>query len=90
MSTKITPSRRRELAQLHGLNEQYLYQCLRGFRCMAPEEAMRLERDTDGELRRVDLCQGKAHLIWPDLANTTPEAAGAHAQAEPAATAQPA
>lgn len=78
MSTTITPSRRRELAQLHGLSEQYLYQCLRGLRCMAAEEAMRLELATQGELRRVDLCQGKATLIWPELAEPTrTEAQGA-------------
>jgi DNA-binding transcriptional regulator YdaS (Cro superfamily) len=70
MNQEITVARRRELAELHGVNVDYLYQCLKGFRCMAPEEAMRLELATNGELRRVDLCQGRAHLIWPELATT--------------------
>lgn len=68
MKQELTPKRRNELAAIHGVNPDYLYQCLRGIRCMAPEEAMRLETATDGELKRTDLCQGRAHLIWPDLA----------------------
>ena len=60
---------------MHGLSEQYLYQCLRGLRCMAAEDAMRLELETRGELRRVDLCKAKAHLIWPELAEPTAQEA---------------
>ncbi len=44
---------------------------------MAPEEAMRLELETNGELRRVDLCQGRAHLIWPELADPVTQKAEA-------------
>lgn len=65
---EITAKRRAELAALHGTNADYLYQCLTGRRDMAPEEAMRLEIATDGELRRQSLCQKRAHLIWPELA----------------------
>lgn len=67
MDTIITAARRRQLAETHGVNEQYLYQCLTGRREMGPAEAMRLELATGGELSRVMLCQ-KTHLaIWPDL-----------------------
>jgi DNA-binding transcriptional regulator YdaS (Cro superfamily) len=64
----ITAKRRTELAALHNTNSDYLYQCLTGRRDMAPEEAMRLEIVTGGELHRSMLCQKRAHLIWPELA----------------------
>ena len=56
---------------------------------MAAEEAMRLELATGGELRRVELCQGKAALIWPELATapgdqaTAPPPAPSRGQARP-------
>jgi DNA-binding transcriptional regulator YdaS (Cro superfamily) len=64
----ISAKRRAELAALHNTNADYLYQCLTGRRDMAPEEAMRLETATGGELHRLMLCQKRAHLIWPELA----------------------
>lgn len=67
MTTKITAARRRELAGLHGLNEQYLYQCLTGRRDMGPVEAVRLEIETRGELTRQMLCQKTFPGIWPEL-----------------------
>jgi hypothetical protein len=67
METQMTAARRRELADKHRVNEQYLYQCLTGRREMSPAEAMRLETESGGELSRAMLCQ-KTHLaIWPDL-----------------------
>ena len=70
MLNQFTPERRRELSAAHGINEQYLYQCLTGRRDMGPAEAMRLERETNGELTRQFLCQ-KTHIgIWPELAES--------------------
>lgn len=68
MENPITAERRRELAEKHGVNEQYLYQCLTGRREMGPAEAMRLELATGGELSRRALCQKSHASIWPDLA----------------------
>ena len=70
MSKQITPARRRELAVLHGLSEQYLYQCLTGRRDMAPSEAVRVEDLTSGEITRQMLCQKTHSRIWPELAAT--------------------
>jgi DNA-binding transcriptional regulator YdaS (Cro superfamily) len=67
MSTEITPEARRRLAESTGVSEPYLYQCLTGRRDMNPAEAMRLETETGGELRRWALCQKTWHRIWPDL-----------------------
>lgn len=67
MSTKITAERRKQLAQKHGVNEDYLYQCLTGRRDLNPAEAMRLETETKGELTRQSLCQKTYAGIWPDL-----------------------
>lgn len=78
----ITPERRRSLAEATGASEQYLYQCLTGRRDMAPAEAMRLETETRGELRRWALCQKTWHRIWPDLIG----AEGAPAITEPETT----
>lgn len=67
MSKQITPERRREVAELVGVNEQYLYQCLTGRRDMNPSEARRLENETGGEVRRQMLCQKTWKGIWPEL-----------------------
>ena len=67
MATPITPEMRRQLAQQHGVNEQYLYQCLTGRRDMKPEMAMRLEEDSGGVLLRQMLCQTTYAAIWKDL-----------------------
>jgi len=66
MST-ITPQDRRRLADAHGINEQYLYQCLTGRRDMSPAEARRIETESGGELMRWSLCQSTWHAIWPEL-----------------------
>lgn len=65
--TDITPSERRELAAKHGVNEQYLYQCLTGRRDMNPAAALRLETATKGRLSRKALCQSKWRSVWPEL-----------------------
>lgn len=68
MDTIITAQRRRELAQLTGKSDAYLYQCLAGIRDMNPAEALRLEQLTKGELHRRRLCQRTWAAIWPELA----------------------
>lgn len=67
MSKTITPSDRKRLAILAGVNEQYLYQCLTGRRDMSPAEAARIERVTKSELTRRDLCRNTYRDIWPEL-----------------------
>ena len=67
MHMQITPERRRQLAEKHGVSEQYLYQCLTGRRDMNPAEARRLETDTEGELTRQMLCQRTYAQIWPEI-----------------------
>ena len=74
MIQPMTPARRRELAHIHGLNEQYLYQLLTGKRDMKPIEAMRLETDSGGELTRQMLCQSTFSAVWPELAEPMKEA----------------
>lgn len=58
---------RRAIADELNLSEQYLYQCLTGRKLMRPEEAVRIEKDSGGRLRRWDLRQSDWHLIWPEL-----------------------
>lgn len=72
MSIKITPERRKQIASIHAVNEQYLYQCLTGRRDMSPAEAMRLEVETGKELTRQMLCQKTYAGIWPELAAIEP------------------
>ncbi len=70
MTPEITATERRRLAEVAGVNEQYLYQCLTGRRDMGPAEARRCEEVTKGELNplhRWTLCQKTWHLIWPEL-----------------------
>lgn len=71
MEIKITPDRRKELAEKHNVNEQYLYQCLTGRRDMKNAEAMRVETESAGELTRQMLCQSTYMDVWPDLVPET-------------------
>ena len=70
MVTSITPAIRKRIAARLGISEQYLYQCLTGRRDMNPAEARRVERETESEVRRWDICQKTWHLIWPELIGT--------------------
>lgn len=74
MSTTITPERRRQLAEQHEVDPQYLYQCLTGRKNMNPTSARRVEDATGGELTRKMLCQGTWSGIWPELADEQPTA----------------
>ena len=67
MNTSITPDERRELAEIVGMNEQYLYQCLTGRREMSAWEAVRVEQASGGRITRKMLCQGSWAAIWPEL-----------------------
>ena len=67
MATQITTERRNKLAEKHGINKDYLYQCLAGRRDLNPSDAMRLELETKGELKRQMLCQKTYESIWPNL-----------------------
>lgn len=80
----INPTERRALAQLVGVDEQYLYQCLTGRKAMKPEEAVRAERLSNRALRRWDLRPKDWHLIWPELigAPGAPEVASDTASAK--------
>lgn len=63
----ITAVERKRWADLLGINEQYLYQCLTGRRDMDAATAMKVELESGGALRRQMLCQSTFKAIWPDL-----------------------
>jgi DNA-binding transcriptional regulator YdaS (Cro superfamily) len=65
--SKLTVAERKRWAEALGISEQYLYQCLRGLRDMNPIEARRCERESNGKLKRWDLCQKTWRGIWPEL-----------------------
>lgn len=69
MNKKIGTRRRHAIAAENGINEQYLYQCLRGLRDMRPELAVQLEKSTGGEISRFMVVQRRGYLIWPELAD---------------------
>ena len=67
MNQIFSIAERRSLAQLAGIGDPYLYQCLSGRREMGAIEAMRVERATNARLRRWHVCPKTWHLIWPEL-----------------------
>lgn len=68
MDKKSLPtSRRKELCKQHGLSDDYVYQCLAGIKNMATDEAVRIERLTNGEISRSMLRRNDYWLHWPDL-----------------------
>ncbi|WP_128422746.1 hypothetical protein [Delftia tsuruhatensis] len=62
-----TPEYRRSLAQKLGIDEQYLYQIVRGLRVASPALARSLNAE-DPQARLQDLRPDDWHLIWPELA----------------------
>ena len=70
MSSNVTPDDRRYWADVFGLNEQYLYQCLSGLRNMDPTRALSIETESKGALTRRMLCQDTWAGIWPELADS--------------------
>lgn len=66
----ISAQERAALAQRVRVNEQFLYQCLTGRRCMDAREAVRVERESAGRVLRWQLRQRDWHEIWPELAGT--------------------
>lgn len=60
----ITPKQRQDLAAKAGVNEQFLYQCLRGLRNMSPKNAVKIEKLSKGAISRADLRTDWAD-VWP-------------------------
>lgn len=67
-----TPEQRQQAADALGINEQYLYQILRGIKFASPVLARRLH-ELDADCCLKDLRPGDWQQIWPELA--TQEAA---------------
>jgi len=63
----VKPEERKQLAEVIGIDEQYLYQCLTGRKAMRPKEAVRAELRTSGRLRRWHLRPQDWHEVWPEL-----------------------
>lgn len=80
----ISASDRRALAEQLGINEQYLYQCLTGRKDMRTDEAVRIEQESGGRIRRWHLRVHDWHRHWPELIDH-PEAPPVP---QPSATAQ--
>lgn len=66
----ISAQERAALAERVRVNEQFLYQCLTGRRCMDAKEAVRVERESHRRVLRWQLRQADWHEIWPELAGT--------------------
>lgn len=67
MFESIDAPERREIAASVGVDEQYLYQCLTGRKDMRTNEAVRVERESNGRLRRWDLRRNDWWEHWPEL-----------------------
>lgn len=68
MAKHLTPEDRRRLADIVGVHEATLYQAVTGKgRGFSPAECVRIERESNHELRRWDLRPNDWHLIWPEL-----------------------
>lgn len=64
-----TPARRREIAQLLGVDEQYVYQVSKGIKTASPALARRLH-EVDPEARLQELRPDDWREIWPELSAT--------------------
>lgn len=68
MSKVLSPEDRQRLAEKARVDPASLYQAMtgRGYG-FKPEKCVRIEKDTELELRRWDLRPKDWHLIWPEL-----------------------
>lgn len=71
-----TPARRREIAHLLDVDEQYVYQLSKGIKTASPALARRLH-EIDPSARLQELRPDDWREIWPELAATEPASAGA-------------
>lgn len=76
----LTAPERAAIAEKVGVSDPYLYQCMTGRKAMKPEEAVRVERESAGVLRRWHLRPDDWWKIWPELIGID----GAPALIEPA------
>lgn len=81
MALKLTPDRRREIADKAGINAIYLSQILNGVKDAKAKLAHRLVAVSDGELKLWHVRQSDWFEVWPDLIGT-------EGAPEPAAPAQ--
>jgi len=65
---QYTPERRRDIADLLGIDEQYLYQVVKELKKASPALAMRLHT-IDPDARLQDLRPDDWQMIWPELAD---------------------
>lgn len=70
MEDIISPRERAQIAEAVAIDDQYLYQCLTGRKDMKPKEAVRVERESGGRLRRWHLRRNDWHETWPELVGT--------------------
>ncbi len=73
---QYTAERRHEIAAALGIDEQYLYQIVRGLKTASPALAMRLHM-IDPKARLKDLRPDDWRLIWPSVRETRPFAVAA-------------
>jgi DNA-binding transcriptional regulator YdaS (Cro superfamily) len=65
---QLTPDDRRRIADKVGVNAATLYQAMTGKGAgFSPAECIRIERESDNELRVWDLRPKDWYLIWPML-----------------------
>ena len=65
----LTPDRRREIAHALDIDEQYLYQIIKGIKIPAAALARQLH-DIDPDFRLQELRPDDFGVIWPELIGT--------------------
>lgn len=65
--SQLTAQARAAIAAKAGVSDAYLYQCLTGRRSMSPADAVRVESESGGVVRRWDLRPDDWWKIWPEL-----------------------
>lgn len=68
--SQLTAQARAAIAAKAGVSDAYLYQCLTGRRSMSPADAVRVESESGGVVRRWDLRPDDWPRIWPELIGT--------------------
>ncbi len=71
---QYTPKERRRLAAVVDVDEQYIYQIMRGLKTAGPALAKQINA-ADARARLCDLRPDDWHLIWPELADQGAQAA---------------
>lgn len=84
----LTPEKREVFAKRCGTTRKHLQNCAYGYRSLATDVAVAIERESEGQVSRKEMFPDNWKDHWPELMTTAEKAAYLATRAEPAPAAE--